>query len=295
LSDEERAGVLKYFHVRDAKMALASQLLKHLVVARCGHTKGSAPVPWRKTVLSRDAHGKPVYYSNGDGGGDDGSKTQPVVFNVSHQAGLVVLVAAYGGDDPGGMNGIQVGIDVVSPTERRTRDLQMIADADAASPASGWPHFVDVHSDVLARSEVSYLEALATHDNDGCNDDERLRAFYALWCLREAYVKMTGEALLAKWLGDLEFKEFQVPKAPGPDKGKGSLHQGDMVTEHDIRFRGSAVGDKANVCLRSVGTDYMVCTAVRSTPTETALALPTTDAFEVLQMDDILDFVERSA
>ncbi|KAL1909397.1 hypothetical protein Sste5344_004792 [Sporothrix stenoceras] len=282
LTDEERAGVLKYFHVRDAKMALASQLLKHLIVARCGHAKGSNPVPWHKTVLSRDTHGKPVYYS------DDSKTKQPVVFNVSHQAGLVVLVAAYGGNDPGGIDGIDVGIDVVSPTERRTRDLQMIAEADTASPLSGWPHFVDVHADVLARSEVRYLENLPTHDND-----ERLRAFYALWCLREAYVKMTGEALLAEWLGELEFKGFQVPKAPGPDKTKNSLHQGDMVTKHDIQFRGASVGDKVNICLRSVGVDYMVCTAVRSTPTETALALPTTDAFEVLQMDDILDFAER--
>lgn len=281
LTDEERAGVLKYFHVRDAKMALASQLLKHLIVARCGHAKGSDPVPWRKTVLARDAHGKPVYYS------DESKKTQPVVFNVSHQAGLVVLVAAYGGDDPGGIDGVDVGIDVVSPTERRTRDLQMTADADAASPSSGWPHFVDVHADVLARSEVRYLENLPTRDSD-----ERLRAFYALWCLREAYVKMTGEALLAEWLGELEFKEFQVPKAPGPDKD--NLHQGDMVTKHDIRFRGAAVGDKVNVCLRSVGTEYMVCTAVRSTPPEKGLGLSTTDAFEVLRMDDILDFVERS-
>lgn len=281
LHDEERAGILKYFHVRDAKVALASQLLKHLVVARCGHTDGGAPVPWRKTVLARDAHGKPVYYSGGDG---DNGKPQPVVFNVSHQAGLVVLVAAYGGDDPGG---IDVGIDVVSPTERRARDLLMIADDDALSRSSCWPQFVDMHADVLSRGEVHYLENLATRDSD-----ERLRAFYALWCLREAYVKMTGEALLAKWLGELEFKAFQFPKAPSPEKD--SLHQGDMVTVYDIRFRGAPVGDKVNVCLRSVGADYMVCTAVRSTPAETALALPTTDAFEVLQMDDILDFVERS-
>ncbi|ERT00094.1 hypothetical protein HMPREF1624_03463 [Sporothrix schenckii ATCC 58251] len=277
LTDEERAGVLKYFHVRDAKMALVSQLLKHLVVARCGHADGRAPVPWRKTVLSRGTHGKPVYYV------DPSSKAQPVVFNVSHQAGLVVLVAVFGGDDLGG---IDVGIDVVSPTERRTRDLQMIADANATSPSSGWPHFVDVHADVLARSEVRFLENLATRD-----DDELLRAFYALWCLREAYVKMTGEALLAEWLAELEFNAFQVPKAPGP--AKGPLFQGDMVTKHDIQFRGAAVGDQVNVCLRSVGVDYMVCTAVRSRPVETALALPTTDALEVLQMDDILDFAER--
>ncbi|CAK7216941.1 hypothetical protein SBRCBS47491_002994 [Sporothrix bragantina] len=297
LTDEERNGVLKYFHVRDAKMALASQLLKHLVVARCAGS--DAPVPWRQTVLSRDKHGKPVYY-RGEAGG-----SQPVVFNVSHQAGLVVLVAVYGGDI-GDNSAYQVGIDIVSPSERRTRDHEMIADEARRSgtgPASGWPHFVDVHADVLAPGEVRYLKQLPFPDND-----ERLRSFYGLWCLREAYVKMTGEALLAEWLADLEFRAFHVPGMPSiaPSStatNNNSLTQGEMVTQHDIRFRGALVGDSVNVCLRSVGVDFMVCTAVRAATEDevktpvikaTALSLPTTDAIEVLQMEDILDFVERS-
>ncbi|CAK7244406.1 MAG: hypothetical protein STHCBS139747_005944 [Sporothrix thermara] len=324
LSDEERAGVLKYFHVRDARMALASQLLKHLVVARCAGS-GDAPVPWRRTVLSRDKHGKPVYYKDANDSG-----AQPIVFNVSHQAGLVVLVAVYGGDvrqkDGSSDNsGFQVGIDIVSPSERRTRDHEMIADearrsggSSGAASSSGWPRFVDMHADVLAPGEVRHLKQLPA----ASGDDQRLRLFYGLWCLREAYVKMTGEALLAEWLADLEFRDFRVPgvsatvdknnsrdndNGNGNGNGNGDLVQGgEMVTQHDIRFRDTPVGDSVNVCLRSVGTDYMVCTAVRgvtpgdeTAPTAAAykaaaLALPTTDAIEVLQMDDILDFVHRS-
>ncbi|EPE08490.1 phosphopantetheinyl transferase [Ophiostoma piceae UAMH 11346] len=267
LTDEERTGVLKYFHVRDAKMALVSQLLKHLVVARCG-------VSWRDTAITRDSHGKPIF-KGGDG--------KTVVFNVSHQAGLVVLVAVYGGN----ASLFDVGIDVVSPSERRTRDRQMIEEEDNKVGGRGWPHYVDMHADVLSPREVHYLKAgLSLRDEKDRDDkDNRLRYFYALWCLREAYVKMTGEALLAEWLGELEFRNF-VP----PQEGDGQ-----KAVSHDIRFKGKQVDD-ANVCLQSVGADYMVCTAVRSCPDKSlGLALPTTDAFDVLQMDDILDFVDTSS
>ena len=272
LTDEERAGVLKYFHVRDAKMALVSQLLKHLVVARCG-------VSWRHTAITRDSHGKPVFT------GHDGAT---VVFNVSHQAGLVVLAAVYGGDasDAGRFD---VGIDVVSPSERRTRDRQMIEEEDGkvGGGRGGWLHYVDMHADVLSPREVHYLKAGLSlrGETDRDEKDSRLRYFYALWCLREAYVKMTGEALLAEWLGDLEFRNFAPPH--GSD--------GQTAAGHDIRFRGKQVDD-ANVCLRSVGADYMVCTAVRSCPDKSlGLALPTTDAFDELQVDDILDFAGKSS
>ncbi|CAK7562853.1 MAG: hypothetical protein SEPTF4163_000709 [Sporothrix epigloea] len=304
LSDEERAGVLKYFHVQDAKMALASQLLKHLVVARCPGSDG--PVPWQQTVISRDVHGKPVFYRESSGG------AQPLIFNVSHQNGLVVLAAVYGGhlgssvDSSVDSSAFEVGIDVVSPRERRTRDHEMIAEEarrTGAGPTSGWLHFVDVHADVLSPSEVRYLKTLTER-----KDDQRLRLFYGLWCLREAYVKMTGEALLAEWLAELEFRALRVPDVPSSlwqsaaADGKDSLQQGETVIQHDIRFRGVPVGDSVNMCLRSVGTAYMVCTAVRAAPGHRAvaknrahaLALPTTDTIELLHMDDILDFVDRS-
>lgn len=39
----------------------------------------------------------------------------------------------------------------------------------------------------------------------------RLRRFYTFFALKEAYIKMTGEALLAKWLRDLEFRNVTAP------------------------------------------------------------------------------------
>lgn len=202
LTPTEKTKVLKYYFVADAKMALASALLKHWVVSKyCG-------VPWRETRLSADMNGKPVYR--------DAAGGQPIVFNVSHQAGLVSLVAAHrhnattGGDN----SGIHLGVDIVSVSERRRHDYQTIR-------TGGWGKFVDTYADVFGRTEVSYLKsglvALPAYRMLHTEDERRdfkLRAFYTLWCLREAYVKMTGEALLASWLGDLIFQNFEAPE-PG--------------------------------------------------------------------------------
>src|SRR5262249_33336031 len=155
-------------------------------------------------------------------------------------AGVVALVAVRCGPLS---HAVDVGVDVVCAAERRARDLDMIREA---RDGGSWAHFVDVHADVLAPAEVRYLKSCdmpalqprlprppprgggergraggwhGDGDGDFGDDDGdvdvRLRAFYALWCLREAYVKMTGEALLAPWLAELEFRRFRAP-APGP-------------------------------------------------------------------------------
>ncbi|EFX02129.1 4 -phosphopantetheinyl transferase [Grosmannia clavigera kw1407] len=291
LTDADRTSVLRYFHVRDAKMALASLLLKHLIVARC------AGVCWERTRLTRNAHSKPVYRVP-EGG------TQPVAFNVSHQAGLVMLAAVYGGEkrhgvDVGGF--FDVGVDVVSPGERRGRDHQTI-------DAEGWGSFVDMHADVFATGEAECLkhEVLSVVSSSSLSSslmlspnmdlvDLKLRCFYTLWCLREAYVKMTGEALLAPWLGELEFRRFRPPppvQSPPSDTTDLRQDAAAAVTTHDIRLRGHAVND-VNMCLQALGDDFMACTAIR-TPAEPAAAMGLViGPFEVLDLQDMLDFAER--
>ncbi|OAA62450.1 4 -phosphopantetheinyl transferase [Niveomyces insectorum RCEF 264] len=325
LSDEERAGILKFFHVRDAKMALASQLLKHYVVARCGGSSGGGSgsggggggIPWSATHLTRDARTKPVYV-------DPATGAQPVAFNVSHQAGLVVLAAVYGapagaGGAAASGDGFEVGVDIVSPAERRARDRQSV------ETEGGWPRFVDVYADVFAPGEVQYLKDEVPEEDDSTVAmdpaalppppspsldllDRRLRAFYALWCLREAYIKMTGEALLAGWLAELEFREFRAPpvvvvsaaavtaaNASGPPDLCQSPDA--TITHCAIQFRNHPVDDQnaVNLCLRALGTDYMVCTMVRS-PADPAQAraLPTARPLEPVSLDAIVAFAERS-
>ncbi|KAK8061394.1 phosphopantetheinyl transferase protein [Apiospora phragmitis] len=287
LTPEERAGVLKYFFVRDAKMSLASHLLKHYVLAR---TLG---IPWSATKLTRDVNKKPVYVRDGDDG------QQPCRFNVSHQAGLVALVASAVEKAD-----VDVGVDIVCVSERRDRDLRMVRD-------EGWDYFVDMHSDVFGRGETAYLKsrefAAAASAASGAGmgasttsekvADAKLRRFYALWCLREAYVKMTGEALLAPWLGDLNFVEFRAPEpvtAEGGGFQQGADGTGEVITSHEVMLDRRKVDD-ANICLRSLGPDYMLGTAVR-TPKNKEVGLGWhLGAFEVVDVETIVQFVEAEA
>ncbi|KAH8729594.1 hypothetical protein BGZ61DRAFT_446662 [Ilyonectria robusta] len=221
LSQSEREAVLRFYHARDAKLALGSVLLKHYVISRyCG-------VRWTEAVSVRDERTKPVFLM------PDGS--QPLLFNVSHQAGLVVLIAVHHPPP-----GVAVGIDVVCPHERRGRDHQTLG-------SEGWPHYVDVHAEVLSLHEVAALKRIRP-GSTLADRDRALRYFYAVWCLREAYVKMTGDALLASWLGELEMRGFAPPE--------------EMRAPQEVWFQGQRV-ENVEVKLTPLLEDYMVSTAVR--------------------------------
>lgn len=302
--------MLKYFHVRDAKMALASALLKRYAISRL------ARVPWSSVPsgFTRDEKTtKPIWR-------DPSTGAQPVSFNVSHQAGIVALVAVadypspspeQSQSDSGSEAGtkVQVGVDVVCTSERRERDQELIR-------KEGWGSFVDMHADVFAVGETSYLkyQVLSAVPGLVCRDDPskpptaeqvadgKLRAFYALWALREAYVKLTGEALLAEWLGELEFRYFR-PSRPTPgwdvpavetEEGKEEGEDAHVLRKFEIRFRGRKVED-VNMCLRSMGPDYMVATALR-TPEEPSVGLGwNLGPYETLTLEDLLSFAQSSA
>lgn len=281
LTADERKGVLRYLFVRDAKMSLASQLLKHYVISR--HGNGDGGVGWWDTKITRNAKTKPVYI-------DPATGRSPVEFNVSHQAGLVALVASHDHD----ADEVDVGVDVVCVDERADRDHAMIA-------REGWPAFVDMHADVFAPGEVSYLKyqilsAVPGAIQPGATPKEitdfKLRCFYTLWCLREAYVKMTGEALLAPWLKVLEFRNFRPPKPQQSFAASDSRADGeDVIRDVEVWFEGKRVED-ANVCLRALGPNYMTCTAVR-TPRDKDVGLAIElGPYKMVELDEILEYAE---
>ncbi|KAH8169923.1 4'-phosphopantetheinyl transferase superfamily protein [Sarocladium implicatum] len=209
LSTKERDDVLRFVRVRDAKMALASRLIKRYAIARFCN------VPWNEAVSTRDANTKPIFRK------PDGS--EPLFFNVTHQDGLVILFGVY--QPP---QGVAIGVDIVSPSERRDRDHEVLA-------KDGWLSFVDMHAEVFSPHEVKALKALTFDRNTAAGKDKLLRWFYAIWCLREAYVKMTGEALLAKWLRDLEIRNFSPPGDDGSGNEE-ALMYGKQVEGVDIRL-----------------------------------------------------------
>ncbi|KAL6917650.1 hypothetical protein ACHAPO_000539 [Fusarium lateritium] len=250
LTVEEQASVLRYYHVRDAKLALASALLKRYVISRF------CQVPWPEAKTTRDARTKPVFISpSGD---------EPLIFNISHQAGLAVLLAVHNPPE-----GLAVGVDVVCPSERRDRDLRNLAD-------EGWPSFVDMHADVFGPEEVAALK----HMEPGTPISERdraLRYFYALWCLREAYVKMTGDALLASWLKDLEMRDFAPPE--------------NVRKVQEVWLKGKRV-DGVDLKLMSFLGEYMISTAVRHGLNGETIELKD---FQALDLEEVLEFGENLA
>jgi 4'-phosphopantetheinyl transferase len=42
--------------------------------------------------------------------------------------------------------------------------------------------------------------------------ETKLRRFYTYFCIKEAYIKLVGEGLLAEWIKNCEFRNVQVPR-----------------------------------------------------------------------------------
>jgi 4'-phosphopantetheinyl transferase len=257
-------------------MSLASQLLKHLCIANV------QDIPWTQTIISRLPNHKPYYKPLT-------ASSKPLIpmdFNVSHQAGLVSLICCAGIP-------AEVGTDVVCVNEKP--ESKTLGER-------GFFDWVDIHADVFHPSEVTYLKLSAdnlnlpeqlepsgyardaiarcqyrtqtvswkTQDDETLSldantiIDAKMRRFYALWCVREAYIKMTGDALLAEWLRELEFRNLKIPR-PNPAAADEDLTPGEVVTEFEIYVAGKRIED-VRMELRAYGRSYMVASAVRLQP-----------------------------
>jgi 4'-phosphopantetheinyl transferase len=221
-------------------MALASALLKRAYIAMV------TGLPWSQIHFSRKGHpihGKPCW--NPPETTTPGFPWPTVDFNVSHQAGLVTLVGVYLPDPVIGtlqQDYISVGCDIVSPNERS--DLVTIS-------ASDFEEYTSTYSEIFSHEElwditynlpsnaVSLLngerlnaDILGRHDRmilmdqtcqismpDGRTEeigseviiDAKLRRFYTFFCLKEAYIKLVGEGLLAPWIKECEFRNVRAP------------------------------------------------------------------------------------
>lgn len=177
-----------------------------------------------------------------------------------------------------------VGIDIVCVNERN--DLEKIMDSQ--EPRRAYNEFVGMHEEVFSPKEITALRmADVSGESDRETIERRLRRFFALWCLREAYVKMTGEALLAEWLQELEFRRFPVPdeEEEGEDGQEAMMGTQAPKTRKDVdgEFEIYLKGERArNVEMRIValGKRYMVASAVRRKD-ESPLEVPWTELKEI--------------
>lgn len=225
LSNAERDRARKFHFLRDGKLSVGSALLKRLYVHR------ATGEDWKTTQFAREGdtkHGKPCHKPV------DG-KSPIIDFNVTHQAGLVGLVGCAAAH-------ARLGVDVVCVDERR--GLQIIK-------REGLEKFIDMHDEVFSEADMQRMRAA------DADEAERLRRFFAYWALKEAYIKMVGEGLLAKWLKHVEFRNVTCPstatQALDPFGG--------TVRDIEIWRNGKKVVG-VDLILQAFESNYMIATAI---------------------------------
>lgn len=241
LSSDEQDKASKYYFIRDAKLSLGSSLLKRLFAVKVFRT------PWSEARFSRlgdPKHGKPCLEHSRRPGGIEAED-----FNVSHQAGLVALA---------GCVNIKAlfGVDIVCVNERN--DSRIIA-------SEGFNAYVDMHAEVFSEADLIAMKgplsssaSTSTETVTQSGKDARLVRFYAYWCLKEAYIKLEGEALLAPWLKEVEFKNVRCPEPPS-----GVEKWGEKVDDIEVWREGVKVED-VRMVLQAFQDNYMIGTAIKS-------------------------------
>ena len=209
-------------------------------------------MPWTDITFSRighEKHGKPCYAVSGQA---------PIVdFNVSHQAGLVALVGCAAAD-------ALIGVDITCVNERNEKRML---------EKEGFESFVDMHEEVFSRADLDAMKA-----KPGSLDD-KIRNFYAYWALKEAYVKLEGEALLANWLQETEFRNVQVPVP----KGGGELENASRTTPAiEVWFRGEKQHD-VEMFLAPFENNYLIATAAKKPRGSRFTGLP---AMKILDLEE---------
>ncbi|MCJ1300141.1 hypothetical protein MMC08_002935 [Hypocenomyce scalaris] len=271
LPPHEKTNVLRYRRLQDAKLKLGSYLLKHLAIVRC------CGIPWSESVISVAENGKPCYNPPEDAEG------KTLQFNVSHHGDVVVLVGRAG-------LGARLGIDVVHVDW--DKDQRTVA-------REGFEGWVRIFQEVFSEREVADIvstmpDTYTLEDGTAVNLQEveerggsytmekeevivqmpdekeqiispearlkaRLRRFYTFWSLKEAYIKMTGEALMAKWLRELEFRNVRVSRTSNQLEGTGLW--GGVVSDVEVWLRNVREGE-TRMEIQAFGDDYIISTAV---------------------------------
>jgi 4'-phosphopantetheinyl transferase len=268
--------------IADAKMSLASALLKRLYISRTLH------IPWKDVLITRQGdpkHGKPCAVLPAT------SSSTYLDFNVSHQAGLVSLIG-YHTPHNSAATEIKIGTDIVFVNERddyRTIDTE------------GFDAWIDIYTDIFSDSErwdmkytLDYLTLLDGRQIPGSQlnrldrcisrnvpctitlpttgekvefsseriIEAKLRRFYAFFCYKEAFIKLTGEALLASWLTELEFRGVRSPVAGTQARCSTHGTWGERVEDVEVVLHGARVED-VRMTLQAFEEEFMLATAVK--------------------------------
>ncbi|KAL2803013.1 hypothetical protein BJX63DRAFT_89524 [Aspergillus granulosus] len=258
LRENDQTTVQKFYHLKDKHMSLASALLKYFFIHR------TCRIPWSDVSISRtpDPHRRPCFIPNGSGNGSEGEKIPEIEFNVSHQASMVAIVGTTISPPPSAeasekWKKPEVGVDITCVNERQSRS------GEGRSLAT-LKKYIEIFSEVFSAREMDDMRSLTgasaewrSSDAENRLVDYGYRLFYTYWALKEAYIKMTGEALLAPWLRELEFSNVV---APGAESGDGIF--GEPYKSVRTTLYKQAVKD-VRIEVVALEGDYLFATATR--------------------------------
>ncbi|KAE8352975.1 hypothetical protein BDV28DRAFT_117974 [Aspergillus coremiiformis] len=267
LQPSDQESTKRYYHLKDKHMSLASNLLKYLFIHR------TCRIPWDQITISRTPapHRRP-YFNSSDAHQTPSRPIPDIEFNVSHQASIIALAGTiqspsnskdpttpfkiFTNPDPSAtpLASIpQVGIDITCVNERR----------NSPNTRQAFEEYVDIFSEVFSQRELETIKSLHETPAPIGNDESGLvecgfRLFYTYWALKEAYIKMTGEALLAPWLRELVFTNVLAPEPAGRDSQSWS----EPYTGVKSWLYGKEVED-VRVEVVAFEEDYLIATAAR--------------------------------
>ncbi|OJK03418.1 hypothetical protein ASPACDRAFT_1852401 [Aspergillus aculeatus ATCC 16872] len=271
LQPEDQASIRRFHHLKDKHMSLASNLLKYLFIHR------SCRIPWDRITLSRTPapHRRPCFIPSA-ALLTTSRKIPTIEFNVSHQASLVALAGTIcpepaEGEGEGEGEVPQVGIDITCTNERQP-SLSTGKNKDNTNPRDTFSNYVDIFTEVFSPEEIRLIKTLRPPQSNGTAHNTKAaqesaageagleygyRIFYAYWALKEAYIKMTGEALLAPWLRELEFGAVVAPEPVRPETKVGVPYTGVRTTLHKKPV------EDVRVEIVAFEKDYLIATAAR--------------------------------
>ena len=297
VSTAERHAITTKVFVQDARMSLASALIKRLFVCK---TLG---ISWHEVRLGRKdnaKHGKPCAVDA------TGLPLDGIDFNVSHQGGLVALVG-YDGRRAQDFTPSGMVYALISPTTRAPRvtvgvDIVCVNERDdyRTIDADGFDEWVDMYDYVFSAEErwsmkydvdhITLLDGtLLRRDEIGRHDrctsrnqylslvtpggrsctfsseriiEAKLRRFYTYFCYKEAYIKLSGEALLAPWLRQLEFFNVRSPKPGVPPRCSTHGVWGETVEDVEVLLHGRTLQD-VRIKIQALEEDFMLSSAMQ--------------------------------
>lgn len=313
---EQRAIMNKMF-IADAKMSLASALIKRLWISR---TLGIA---WKEAYIGRrgdEKHGKPCAVDEYD------IPIPGIDFNVSHQNGLVTLIGYDGraAQRPGSSSyvsssrdlNVTVGTDIVCVNERddyRTIDAEGLDGwvdiyDSVFSDEERWSMKYDVDYVTLLDGTILSSQDLGRHDRCIARHKDislttpqgrsltfsseqlieaKLRRFYAYFCYKESYIKLSGEALLAPWIKDCEFSNVRSPRPGTPARCSRHGTWGEEVDDVEVHLKGRPVTD-VRMKLQAFEENFMIGTAIQGDISDIEIA-----PFRDLDMEnDVLEYAQ---